>query len=447
MHPSTDPFLKEPPLHPLRTFTLLPLLALSLAAAEPLPLQEAIRRSWTQQAGLKAGAAMVESRQAEAQSTKALALPTLSFQAYGTRTDEPMMAFGIKLNQARITMQDFNPATLNKPDAIGAFGGGLNLQQPLYAGGRIRAAREAGRMMAESEQASQERRKQEVALAIVQAYFGAQVAGQAQKWADETTEWAAEMERFVGARVDQGLWLPSELARVKAFRASAESQQAEVHRLQQTARSGLGLLIGTGPVDAPLSTPVENPAPAAPAAGSGRPDIQAAALMAQAAGEGRKAARGTLLPEVGIELGAGTLRHSWSEGGTWTNASIGLKWKILNEPERRKVQVAAAQERAAQEMLSFKRQQADHEVREAKEGVIAAESRIIAARKALAAAEESKQLREARHREGLLPLIEVLDAQAALEGARTLILQSLYDLRVNRARLDLAQGNPIEGVQ
>jgi outer membrane protein TolC len=444
---STDPFLKEYPLRPLRALAFLPFLTLALAAAEPLPLAEAIQRAWNHQSGLKAGAAMVEAHQAEAQSYRALTLPSVSFQAYGTRTDEPMLAFGIKLNQARITKMDFDPAGLNKPDAIGAFGAGLNLQQPLYAGGRITAAREAGRLMAESEQASQERRKQETALAIVQAYFGAQVAEQAKKWGDETILWAAETERFVGARVEQGLWLPSELARVKAFRAFAESQQAEAHRLQKTARSGLGLLLGSGPVEAPLPSPIESPAlPAAQGTGS-RADLQAAALMAQAAGEGRKAAKGTLLPEVGLELGAGTLRHSFSEGGTWTSASIGLKWKLFNEPERRKVQVAAAQERAAQEMLSFKRQQADHEVREAQEGVIAAQSRIAAARKALAAAEESKQLREARHREGLLPLIEVLDAQAALEGARTLILQSLYDLRVNRARLDLAQGNPIEGVQ
>lgn len=424
----------------------LSLLALTLSAAEPLPLQEAIRRSWTQQAGLKAGAAMVEARQAEAQSYQSLNLPTVTLQAYGTRTDEPMMAFGIKLNQARIGMMDFDPRSLNKPDAIGAFGGGLNLQQPLYTGGRITAAREAGRLLAGSEQATQERRKQEVALAIVQAYFGAQVAEQAQKWAAETLEWAAEMERFVGARVDQGLWLPSELARVKAFRASAESQQAEVQRMRQTARSGLGLLLGSGPIDATLSTPVESPVASAPAGAAGRPDLQAAALMAQAAGEGRKAASGSLLPEVGLELGAGTLRHSLSEGGNWTSATIGLKWKLFNQPERRKAQVAAAQERAAQEMLLFKRQQAEHEVREAQEGVVAAEARLAAARKALAAAQDSKQLREARHREGLLPLIEVLDAQAALEGARTLILQSLYDLRVNRARLDLAKGQPIEGV-
>lgn len=430
----------------IRSLTLLPLLPLVMTAAEPLSLPDAIRTAWTRQSGLKAGAAMVEARQAEAQSYRGLALPTVTLQAFGTRTDEPMMAFGIKLNQARIGMMDFNPTTLNKPDPIGAFGGGLNVQQPLYAGGRIAAAREAGRLMAASEQAAQERRRQEVALAIVQAYFGAQVAGQARKWSDETTEWATEMERFVRARVEQGLWLPSELARVKAFRAYAESQQAETRRLQQTARSGLGLLVGSGPVESALSSPVEALSAPESRSAAARPDLEAASLQARAATEGRKAARGSLLPEVGLELGAGTLRHSLSEGGSWTSAAVGFKWKLFNEPERRKVQAAAAQERAAAEMLAFKRQQADHEVREASEGVTAAEARIAAARKALAAAEESKQLREARHREGLLPLLEVLDAQAALEGARTLLLQSLYDLRVNRARLDLALGQPIEGV-
>lgn len=429
-----------------RTSLLTALLAVAVQAQDPLTLPDAIRRSWTQQSGLKAGAAMVEARQAEARAYGALTLPTVSLQAYGTRTDEPMMAFGIKLNQARIGMMDFDPRSLNKPDAIGAFGAGLNLQQPLYAGGRISAAKEAGRLMAESEQASQERRKQEVAVAIVQAYFGAQVAGQAQRWADETVDWAGEMERFVGARVEQGLWLPSELARVKAFKAYAEAQQAETRKMQLTARSGLGLLMGSDPIEGPLPSALESSAPEGPAKDSQRPDLKATALQAQAAAQGTRAAQGSLRPEVGVELGAGTLRHSFSDGGNWTSLSLGLKWKLFNEPERRRAQAAAAQERAAKEMLTFKQAQAGHEVREAREATVAADARIAAARKAVAAAEESKQLRLARHREGLLPLIEVLDAQAALEGARTLLLQSLYDLRVNRARLDLALGRPIEGV-
>ena len=40
-----------------------------------------------------------------------------------------------------------------------------------------------------------------------------------------------------------------------------------------------------------------------------------------------------------------------------------------------------------------------------------------------------------------------LDAEAAVQGARTLLLQSLFDLRVSRASLDLATGTPIEGVK
>ena len=79
--------------------------------------------------------------------------------------------------------------------------------------------------------------------------------------------------------------------------------------------------------------------------------------------------------------------------------------------------------------------------------VLAAQARYAAAKESLAAAEESKRLREARHKEGLAPLIEVLDAEAAVQGAHTLILQSLFELRVSRASLDLASGNPIEGVK
>jgi len=111
-----------------------------------------------------------------------------------------------------------------------------------------------------------------------------------------------------------------------------------------------------------------------------------------------------------------------------------------------KANAARAQERAALQMRSFRQQQAEHEVRVAREAVLAAEAKYSAAQQSLVAAQESKRLREARHREGLAPLIEVLDAEAAIQGARTLILQSLFDLRVSRAGLDLATGNPIEGV-
>lgn len=415
-------------------------------AQQPMTLDQAIRKAWTDQAGLKAGQAMVESRQAEAEGFRDLRLPTLTLNAHGIRTNEPMMAFGIKLNQARIGMMDFNPLTLNHPDAIGAYGGSAVLRQPLYTGGRITAARRAGEYMAQAELASQERRKQETAQMVVEAYFGTQVAEQALVWVDDTRTWIQGMEDFVGARVAQGLMLESELQRLKAFHAQTDAKKAEVVKQVRSARSGLGLLTGTGPVEGTLATPLE-PTEAIAAQGTPfRGDLVANDLQAKAAREGAKAAKGSLLPEIGLELGAGTLHHSWADKGNWTWAAVGLSWKVFSAPDRAKANAARAQARAAEEMRAFRQQQAEHEVRVAREAVLAAEARFTAAKAALAAAESSKQMREARYRENLAPLIDVLDADAAIQGARTLILQSLFDLRTSRAGLALATGNPIEGV-
>jgi outer membrane protein TolC len=426
--------------------TLLLVTGVSLCAEEPFTVSGAIQKAWTDQAGLKAGQAMVESRQAEADGYRDLRLPTLTLNAQGVRTNEPMMAFGMKLNEARIGMADFNPLSLNHPDPIGAYGGSAVVQQSLYTGGRITAARRAGDFMFRAEQASQERRKQETAQMVVEAYFGTQVAEQALKWVDETRQWIQGMEDFVGARVQQGLMLESELQRLKAFHAQADAQKADVVKQVRSARSGLGLLTGSGPVEGPLATPLE-PGPSAAARGTAfRGDLVAADLQAKAASEGAKAAKGNVFPEVGLEVGAGTLHQSWSDKGNWTWAAVGMKWKVFSAPDQAKAKAARAQERAAANMRTFKQQQAEHEVRVAQEAVLAAEARYVAAKESLTAAEESKRLREARHREGLAPLIEVLDAEAAVQGAQTLILQSLFELRVSRASLDLATGNPIEGV-
>lgn len=426
--------------------TLVLAYGMGLRAETPLTLQTAIRKAWADQAGLKAGQAMVDARRADTEVARGMRLPILTLQAQGLRTNEPMMAFGIKLNQARIGAADFNPLALNHPDPIGAYGGSAVIQQPLYAGGRITAARRAGEFLFEAEQASQSHRKQETARAVVEAYFGTQVAEQALTWVEDTRVWVQGMEDFVGARVQQGLMLESEIQRLKAVHAQVEAQKAEVIRQVRMARSGLGLLTGTGPVEGPLGTPLEPQEALAAGLSTRRGDLIAADLQAKAAREGAKAAQANLLPTVGLELGAGTLHHSWADKGNWTWAAVGLSWKVFSAPDRAKLQSARAQVQAAHEMNTFKQQQAEHEVRVAQASLLAAQAKYAAAKESILAAEESKRLRQARHREGLTPLTDVLDAEAALQGARNLLLQSLYDLRTNRAALDLATGAPIEGV-
>lgn len=427
----------------LRFTPFLALLALPLEAQE-LPFPTAVRAAWTNNLALQAGQAQADAAHLQADAASSLRLPTLTAQAGWMRTDEPMMAFGMKLNQARIQASDFNPASLNHPDAVHGLGGSITLQQPLYAGGRIDAARRATDAMASAEAAQQARRKQEMAAAVVKAYFGAQAASAGVTYAEEAAKTAQATEAFVAARVEQGLMLKADLARVKAWRAQTDAQLAEARHRAFSARSSLSLLIGDLPYDH-LSTPLDTTPEPASSAGV-RSDLEASRLQAEAAKAQAQAVAGSFRPEVGLSLGVGASRETFGDpGGHWTTASIGAKW-TFSFSDTRRTQAARASARAAELSLSWQRAVASREVSESKQAITTAEAKVKAADEALQAATEARDLRQARHREGLLPLTELLDAESALAGARALRLASLLDLRVARAESALASGTPVEGV-
>jgi outer membrane protein TolC len=423
----------------------LPLATLAVQAQAPLGIQEAIQTAWSKQAGLQAGEAMVAKARADADAMRALRLPTATLGVGFMRTDEPMMAFGTKLDQARISQMDFMPSALNHPAAIQGTGATLTLSQPLYAGGRLDAARRAGAAMAHAEGATQGHRKQQVALAITQAYFGAQVAEQAVRYAEDTLKQATETERFVQARVEQGLMLKSEGERTRAYRAQSQAGVVEAKARLASARSALTLLLGTDVSASTLSTPVDSSASDASASGL-RGDIQAARQQSQAANEGVKAAQGSLKPEVGLQFVAGTMRQSWNTGGNWTTTSLGAKW-TFSFSDTQRVSAARAQARAADFNVKWQEAVASREVEEARRAIRTAESKIVFAKTAVEASESVRAIRTARHREGLLPLVEVLDAESGLTGARTLLLASQLERRLGQAQLALALGHPIENVK
>lgn len=426
---------------------LLPSLALlSLQAQAPLTLPEAIHQAWTGQSGLQAGAAMVARAAAEGAAMRDLRLPTVTLGAGLTRTNEPMMAFGTKLDQARIGQMDFMPSALNHPDPITGAGGFLTVAQPLYAGGRLDAARKAGAAMAGAEAAAQAHRKQQVALAVAQAYFGAQVAESALAYATDTLKQAEETEHFVQARVDQGLMLASEGDRTRAFRAQSQAGVAEARNRVASARSALALLMGSDSTQARLTTPLSGPAPELGAGPGHRADLEATRLQGVAAKAGVAAARGGLKPEVGLTLTAGTARYAFNSGGNWTTAALGAKWTFTFADTQR-VHAARAAARAAELGLQWQEAQASREVQEARRGLETAQAKIAFAQVAVTASESVRALRTARHREGLLPLMDVLDAESGLQGARTLLLNSQLEFRLSQAQLALALGQPIEGVK
>ena len=103
-----------------------------------------------------------------------------------------------------------------------------------------------------------------MALAITQAYFGAQVAEEALRNAEDTLKQAEETDRFVQARVAQGLMLKADGERTRAFCAQSGAGVAEAQARVASARSALAMLVGADvaadTLITPLAIPMEEPA-------------------------------------------------------------------------------------------------------------------------------------------------------------------------------------------
>jgi outer membrane protein TolC len=470
----------------LRRLAALAIVALAppAARAAPLPIDEAIRAAWERNESLRASASGVAAARADAARARDARLPTLSFSARGVRTDQPMMAFGLKLDQGRIGPEDFDPARLNDPAAIGGWGAGAVVSVPLFMGGRLAAGQRAAGAMANAEAATHERRRDELAVAVVEAYFGTQVAEEGVRYAEELVAHAAETEHLVRKRNAEGLALDADAARATAFRAQAEADRAAALQRRASVRSALALLTGLDAASLDLVTPVGEVRPSTgsgrteegeatggelrPSTGSGRtgagsgrtetfdapaaeraglrPDLEAARLRRDAAEAGVTAARGSLLPAVFAQASAETMRTGdLDEGTSWTTLGLVARWD-LSLADARAASAARARARAAEDALAWEEHQARREGEEARTAVETADARVASAREAVAASESARALRAARHREGLLPLTDVLDAEAGLAGARALLLASRLEARVSRARLALATNHPIEGL-
>lgn len=426
------------------------LLPLSLSAQDQgLSLPQAIRQAWDRQPGLLGGEAQVDQAKAEAAAARANRLPSLQAQAGWQRTNEPLMAFGTRLDQGRITATDFDPSRLNAPDPISGFGASLTLRQPLYAGGRISAGLAAAQDLAAAAEARQGRLRQEAAAAVVQAYFSVEATTQGVAYAQEALDQAKAVETFTAARAAQGLMLKAEQLRAKAYRAQAEAGVALARQRNSEASHALALLIG-GPASGPLLTPLASE-PHPPASENPRSDLrgdlEATRLETQAAQAAARAEGGSLKPEVGLELGWGTARQAFgSAGTTWTNVSVGAKWSF-SFAQTRRVQAARAAARAADENLRWQQAQAERDRANAASAVATAQAQVDASSEAVQAAEEARRLNGARFEAGLLPLTDRLEAETALAGARALHLSSLLGLRIAEAQQALALGLPVEGVQ
>jgi outer membrane protein TolC len=149
------------------------------------------------------------------------------------------------------------------------------------------------------------------------------------------------------------------------------------------------------------------------------------------------------LPEVGFAGGYQVDAEDSPfspDNRSWTVA-VGLTWNLFDGMRREaEVGKAAAERRRAQAYDRGMRDQAAFEAAQAELGVKEATLRAEIARAALASAEEGVRLLTSRYENRLGRMVDLLDAQTALDAARAARIRAENDVRLSRAQRLYASG-------
>jgi outer membrane protein TolC len=416
----------------------------------PVDFQEALARAMKNNPFLSAAGEEWTAAKMDAKAARGNYLPSLTFEERFVRTSVPAEVFAFKINQERLLLSDFASVdNFNKPPPINEYLSSFTVEQALFAPKAYLGYRIAGRE-AVAKGLELRRKKEEVAHLVLSAYLGTLTAKEYVRVAIQGQEDAQEHHRIADAKERSGMGLASDVLRAKVSLASAESGKVSAENRLALAQQGLALAMGEEGgigVDAAgvlPSLPDEGSLPDRIAAAlAGRDDLRAFSLRVENTAANVDVQRSDYLPTVGA-MGAWQMdgqegvfspdNHSWKVG-------VGLKWNLF-DGLRREAEVARASAESGKAKAYYRgaRDQAAYQVTRAFLGVKEAERRVEIARSATAAAEEGTRLIKTRYENQLARIVDLLDAQAALNTARADLVKAENDLRQSRAELLFASG-------
>ncbi len=378
-------------------------------------------------------------------------LPSLAFEERFVRTNVPAEAFALKMNQERLLASDFaNVNNFNKPPPINDYVASVTLEQPIFAPKAFLGYRMAGRE-AEARGLEAERTKEETVHRVLSAYLDALTAKEFVRVAEQGVSDAREHLRIAAALEKEGMGLASESLRARVFLARAESGLVTAASRLDLARTALALAMGekagsrvdaAGPIP-PLPEPGSLDARIA-AVGTNRADLRAFSARIANAETSVTYERSGYLPSVGA---TGAWQADGRDGPfapdnrTW-KVGVGLTWTVF-DGLRREAAVGKAVEERARAKAQFRGagDQAVFQVTRAYLSIEESSHRLEIARSALAAAEEGMRLVGKRYENQRARMIDVLDAQSALDAARADVVAAENDVLASRADLEYASGS------
>lgn len=424
--------------------------------ATRLTLSEAIQTALSKSPKISAAAFQVEGAQAQITQARSGLLPQLQFSESFNRTTNPMWAFGTKLNQETITTQDFDPARLNDPDPINNFASTLSLHWSLYDGGQTRYGIRQAHISQKMTTLALEQTRQHVIAQTATAFNGLLLAQEHLAVVGKSLETAQVHLKMVQNRLENGLAVKSDLLRAQVHIADLQQQQLQAESQVEVAQSFLSAAMGVAidrvyeldkisEADSPTAQSLDHWIDTALLQ---RPELKQLEQQELIARDEISKSQSAHHPSVSL---MGSYEFNTEDFSQWgDNYTVGAMVS-LNLFSGGRLSAKTVQARAALNELRARQE-------DFKQGILvqtcqaflqaqSARKRIRVAEQAVTQAQETVRIVANRYHNGLLTIVTLLDAELALQQARTHHFKALHDYKVAEIQLALAAGTIDENFQ
>ncbi|MDP4248593.1 MAG: TolC family protein [Bacteroidota bacterium] len=374
--------------------------------------------------------------------TEAVFLPQIVFSYSALSTNNPLYAFGFKLQEKSITANDFNPQLLNNPSTTPDFTTKLDIQQPLLNMDLL-YKRKAAEKQTELYQYKTERTREYLSFEVKKAYLQLLLAYEAVKVLKEALKNAQSVYLFTENHYKQGLIQKSDVLNAQVQETMIENSLAKAKSNIRNVSDYLGLLMGqkngviyTADSLAQVETGTVSQFTQIMTT---RSDFLAMQKAIEFSDLMIRANRMSYLPKLNA-FGSYQFNDSHILGfgaGTYL-AGVQLSWDIFKGNTTKNAIVTQTLERnKLSTELALQKDQSQLELNKAFRDLADARFSIRQQELAVEQAAESLLILQNRYQQGLVNTTEVLTASTQLSQQKFALAQAVFDTHVTEAYLEL----------
>jgi outer membrane protein TolC len=215
----------------------------SQGGAQHLSLQEAVTASASNNDAIKLSELDVQIAKAKFRQAEAIFLPQVDLSYTAAATNDPLNAFGFKLQQRSITEADFNPKVLNKPATTADLSSRVEFRQPLVNVDMMYQRKGVAKQV-EMYKLISRRNREYLSFEAENAYQHLEVLYEREKVLQEALEMSRAIYKTSKDYFDQGLVQKSDLLNAELQVMNVETQLSDERSAIQDASDALSLLMG-----------------------------------------------------------------------------------------------------------------------------------------------------------------------------------------------------------